>query len=272
MAEVEHRPDARFALVLLDNPRLEAAALRDYMREYVRSQASDFRGVVLDEAKQSCIADCGGLDDLGHAVVEVARRQRSQRLRVRQDRDGLMERPEQVFPFPEVDAGLAADARIHLRDKGGWYLNVVHPSHVGGGQEAGDIADHPSAECRDDVPPLHSCTEQPPRERFNRPEGLAALTGGYCEGFHLQPLARQRPADARAVKPRDVSVGDDGAPPVEIRQFNPQRQQPRLDARLVGMPPQSYVNDFHCGQNARAEGRELFRRCDIREGMTDVLR
>ena len=58
----------------------------------------------------------------------------------------LVEGADQVLAARGVDAGLAADAGIHLGQQGGRDLHEGQAAQRGGGGEAGEVADHAAAE------------------------------------------------------------------------------------------------------------------------------
>ena len=58
----------------------------------------------------------------------------------------LVERSDHVLAERVIDAGLAADRRIHLREQRRRHLHERHPALVDRRGEAGDVADHAAAE------------------------------------------------------------------------------------------------------------------------------
>ena len=58
----------------------------------------------------------------------------------------LVERADQVLAAGMVDAGLAADGRIDLREQRGRHLHERDAALVAGRREPGQIAHHPAAE------------------------------------------------------------------------------------------------------------------------------
>src|SRR5208337_162892 len=71
-----------------------------------------------------------------------------------EDEGRLVECADQVLAVRRIDARLAADAGIDLRQESGGNLNEADPAAQRGGAEAGQVADHPPAERDDDVPPF----------------------------------------------------------------------------------------------------------------------
>ena len=60
-----------------------------------------------------------------------------------------MKRADQVLPERVVDADLAADGAVDLREQGGRHVHQVYPAQVRRGREPDGVADDPAAH-RDD--------------------------------------------------------------------------------------------------------------------------
>ena len=74
---------------------------------------------------------------------------RGERVGIGEHGGGLMKRADEVLAAGMVDAGLAADRRIHLREQRGWNLHERDAALVTGGREAGHVADHAAAQRND---------------------------------------------------------------------------------------------------------------------------
>ena len=72
--------------------------------------------------------------------------QRLQRARVRDHAARLMERADHVLAVRMIDAGLAADGRVDLRQQRRRHLDVVDAALIAGGREAGHVADDAAAQ------------------------------------------------------------------------------------------------------------------------------
>jgi hypothetical protein len=70
---------------------------------------------------------------------------------VADDRDRLVERPDEVLALRQVDAGLAADRRVDLREQRGRHLQHRDPTPVRRRREAREVADDPAADGDDEV-------------------------------------------------------------------------------------------------------------------------
>ena len=99
-----------------------------------------------------------------------------------------MKRPHQVLARAQVDARLAPDRAVHLRQQRRRYLDHLHATQVGGGSKARHISDDAAAEGNDDA----GAVEPTAREL------VIQATGG---GERLRPFAvpdEQRPSGAVA--------------------------------------------------------------------------
>ena len=72
--------------------------------------------------------------------------QRGKRVRVGQDQARRVERPDQVLPFWQVDAGLAAHRAVDLGYKCGGQVDQPHAAEEARRDEAGDVAHHAAAQ------------------------------------------------------------------------------------------------------------------------------
>ena len=61
-----------------------------------------------------------------------------------------MEGADEVLAGEEVDAGLASERGVHLRQQRGGQADVADATHVDGGEEAGDVADDAAAKGEQD--------------------------------------------------------------------------------------------------------------------------
>lgn len=78
--------------------------------------------------------------------MQLARRKRFENADVRENGERLMKAADEVFPYGEIDSGLAADRGVDLREKRGRNLNIRNGPHIDGGEEAAEIAYNASAE------------------------------------------------------------------------------------------------------------------------------
>ena len=71
-----------------------------------------------------------------------------------------MKGADQVLALRQVDAGLAADRGIHLREQARRHLHEAHAAAQNRGGKAGEVAHHAAAEGNHDVAALHAELEQ----------------------------------------------------------------------------------------------------------------
>jgi hypothetical protein len=254
--EVEQRPLALLGLVAGDDPglHLDRAAHRALAEAGV---AGGERGAVdLEPVEERRVAQKPVLHDLAVARAEIAGRQRSQHVDVGEHQRGLVEGADEVLAVPRVDAGLAADGTVDLRQKRRRHLHEAHAAPQYRGREAGEVADHPAAQGDDDVAPLDLRVEQP----FDR---------GHEPTPALRPLARRQRMglgrDAGGVEARDkgaeMRLGDarlgqdgDAGPRQERRDLRARAcQKPRADADVVGA--RAELNPYRVGHRPPVRAR-----------------
>ena len=145
MAEIEQRAVAGLALVAGDDRRLGATRGGDGMFA-CRTARDDVSVVGLQPGEEAGVAEQAVFGHLGIAGAELARRQRVEHGGVGDHQHRLVEGAEQVLALRRVDAGLAADRGIDLRQQRGRHLYEVDAAAQDGCREAGEIADHAAAE------------------------------------------------------------------------------------------------------------------------------
>src|SRR5262249_60297120 len=90
--------------------------------------------------------DAAVLDDLRETGDELATRQRRQRIDVGKDEARLVERADQVLASRVVDARLAADGSIHLRQQRGGEVDDRQATQQRGRGEAAEVTDDAATE------------------------------------------------------------------------------------------------------------------------------
>ena len=150
VAEIEQRAVALLAFVARDDVGLDLARALDGMRQRGGIARQQLRGVRFQPVEELAVDDEPVLDDLGEAGAQLAIGQGAERVGIGEHRGGLMKRADEILAARVVDAGLAADRRIHLREQRGRDLHEGDAALVTGGGEAGHVADHAAAE-RDDA-------------------------------------------------------------------------------------------------------------------------
>jgi hypothetical protein len=87
----------------------------------------------------------------------------------------LVERADHVLAERMIDARLAADRRIDLRQQRRGHLDERHAAHVAGGRETGHVADHAAAECDQRRLAIGTLGEQPVEDQVERFPVLVGL-------------------------------------------------------------------------------------------------
>ena len=99
-----------------------------------------------DPIEQRAARDDAVLDDFVQAGAELAARERGEELRVDDHRRRLVIGADEVLAGGVVDADLAADRAVDLREERRRHLDDRHAAEVRGGGEPGDVADDSAAD------------------------------------------------------------------------------------------------------------------------------
>ena len=142
VAEVQDTAQAALALVLGHHPRLDTAGVRDHRGQRLLLAPHDGAQVATHALEQATVGDHAVLDHLVEAGPELAPRERAEHLRIGEDRKGLVERADQVLAEGMIDAHLAADRAVHLREQRGGYVHEPDAAQIGRRRKADDVADH----------------------------------------------------------------------------------------------------------------------------------
>ncbi len=122
---------------------------------------------------------------------------------VRDHRDRLVECADHVLAERMVDGSLAAHRRIDLREKRGGHLEVRDSPLVRGGREAGDVADHASAQRDEHRPAVGLCAQQGVEQRSSVRQFLCASPSGSAMARHCAPARSSVAASRLLVERRD---------------------------------------------------------------------
>ena len=163
-------------------------------------------------AKNASIAEHAVFGDFGIAGAELARRQRIQHRGIRDHQNRLVKRADQIFSMRRVDAGLAADGGIDLRQQRGRHLHEIDAAAQDRGGKARKVADHAAAERDHEVVALDFCGDQflgDVFEAFIAFRDLALVDDDPRRGDAGVEQRRFGPAQPMR---RNVFVGDDGDP------------------------------------------------------------
>ena len=127
---------------------------------------------------QPPVPDKPGLDDLRQTVQALPGGEGGQKLRVDDHQAGLMEGPQEVFAFGEIDGGFAADAGVHHGEQRGGHLHQGNAPHVNRGQKARDIPHHPAPQRDEAGAPVGALGQ----EFFGQPLDYAPVLGPLPPG------------------------------------------------------------------------------------------
>ena len=147
--EVEDAAQPAFALVFGHDLRLDAARLDDRRQQHVGIFREDLFRVTRDAIEQLAAGDHSVLDHFVEARAELAPRQRLQQQRIDRDDRRLMERADHVLAERVVDADLAADRAVHLRQQRRRHVREGDAAEIGRRCKASGVADDAAAD-RDD--------------------------------------------------------------------------------------------------------------------------
>ena len=213
------------------------------------------RQIAFQLREQPGIVNDAVFDDFGETGAKLAFGQSAQGIEIAQHQTRLVKRAHEIFTGLQIDADLAADGAVHLRQQRRRHLHKRDAAQIRRGDEPGQIADHAAAE-RDD--------EGFAFEPVRREQVVAGLNGFQTFGRFTRRNHNQRRRKAcrgegiesRLGKPSaDVGVGDDGAPRAEFqaRAFAAELvNQTRRNFDRVTAIPQLYGNGAH-GPRIKAE-------------------
>ena len=122
-----------------------------------------------------------------------------------------MKRADQVLALRRIDAGLAADGRIDLGEKGCRHLHHAHAAPEDACGEAGKIADDPAAERNDAIAPLDAEREQPLAQNGENRKALACFARLHHRFAEIEAVLGKARFERIEMKCRDVLVGHDRA-------------------------------------------------------------
>src|SRR5574340_1149945 len=207
MAKIQQRALALFAFVFGDDGRLDFAGARDGVQAGVGIQVEQRLDVRLQPHEEILVADERGLDDFREPGAEFARRQGLEGVDVGDHRERLVKRADHVLAVTVVDAGLAADGGVHLREQRGGHLEIVDAALVAGSGKAGEAADHAAAERDQHGIAAEMMLQERAEDEVQRAPILVVFA---VRQDHVPRLkGRQAAAQPLQVKRRDVIVGDD---------------------------------------------------------------
>ena len=121
-----------------------------------------------------------------------------------QHRQRLMEAADQVLAGDQVDAGLAADGGVHLRQQRGRNLQHRNAAHEDRGQKSGHIVDDAAAECDHDARAIGAVRDHLFRHGFERRQSFVRFAAG-----EEQHIMRSPQVERLALMTPDILGGHD---------------------------------------------------------------
>ena len=200
--------------------------------------------VCFQPGEEGGVAEQAVFGDLGIAGAELASGQRVEQRAIGDHHDRLMEGADQVLALGRINAGLAADRGVDLRQQCGGHLHEVQPAPDAGGCETGEVADNAAAESDDEVAALDTRGDDRLAHRLECGIALGGLAFRHNDARGLDGRRSERGLAGRKMMARDRLVGDER---------NARARPQRLDALYVSLytylngaadwtrPPQQYT-------------------------------
>ena len=117
VAEIQHASRPGLAFVLGDDLRLDAAAVGDDRYQHVGRAREDFADARFEPREEIGVRRRAVLHHFVEPGPELPPRQRREHERIDDHVPRLVERADQVLPERMIDADLAADRAVHLRQQ-----------------------------------------------------------------------------------------------------------------------------------------------------------
>ena len=208
MAVVENRARSAVALVLGHDQRLGGDAPEDHALEHGGVSLDQAGTISLQQVEESFVHGDGVLYNLGEGVPIARDRQRLDRGEVGDHGRGLPEGADRVFRAPAVDAGLAADARVHHGQQRGRHRDQPDAPLPDGGRQACKVADRAPAHGDHAAPAIDLLPLEKRQDVLQLGHGLGALARGDGVDGSLEADPFDRLRHLHRVRP-DIAVSDD---------------------------------------------------------------
>ena len=193
--------------------------------------------IALQPLKKGRVVDQAIFDNFGITGAQFARRKRIQRGGIRQHQTGLVECTDQVLAMGGIDAGLAADRTVDLRQQRCRHLDKADAPAHRGRHIAGQITNYATAKCNQNITAFQPGADDLFHQRFKNRKALGGLTGIDLEGHRLKTGLLQTGLDPFAIKRRNLTVRDNSSPhpPITLDNFASQAgDQIRADENIIG--------------------------------------
>src|SRR5690606_64698 len=169
---------------------------------------------LLQHRDQARIGDHRELDDLAHAILEMAPGEGAEQAAVEQDPARRLEAAEAILAAVEIDAGLDAYRRIDVAHEGGRYLDVRHAAAVARGGKTDHVGQHAAADGDDGlVAAVDGKAVELAQHAHPGFGGLAGFSSRKDEEARRDALLREIGLDACAVMPVHALVDHHEAAP-----------------------------------------------------------
>ena len=122
-----------------------------------------------------------------------------------------MKDADEVLALRRVDAGLAADRTVDLREQRRRDLNEANAATQDAGGKAGKIADDAAAERHDEVAAFETQFQQPLRQRCEIAKAFRRLAGLHHDRTGKEAFRLEAFFERREMVARNVFVGHDTA-------------------------------------------------------------
>jgi hypothetical protein len=171
-------------------------------------RSSDAPSQEFERSEEFCIEGCGDLHDFCKAVCKLHCRKRTQKPRVNEHGNGLMKRPQEIFPRRVVNPDFPSDAAVDLREERRWNLDKPDSAQHRRGDIAGEVSDDAAAQPNNKTVPFHASTEEARLEGKGHGGGLRPFPGRNCQQNRISAEVQQPFEQDPAIPGCDVTVGD----------------------------------------------------------------
>ena len=202
VAEIQNAAQAAFALVGGNHLHLHAHGVGDDAVHGIGLARQHIRAAFGQKSEQLGVPYDPGLENFEQPGAILAFGQGLQRRRVNGHIERLVEAAHQVLTGHQVDAGLAADGRVHLRQQRGGDLNHRDAAHEDGRQEARHVGDDAAAKGNHQAGAVAAAAHHFFGRLFERPEALPVLAAG--QENQLVFFSRKAARQGRALMPPHV--------------------------------------------------------------------
>ena len=208
VAEVQDPAQSPLALVPSHHVGLDPARFGDDRRQRFGRAREDRLAISRDAIEERGARRHPVLDHLVQPGAELAARQRGEHERIDDNRVRLVEGADQVLAQRVVDAHLAADGAVDLREQRGRHVRQRDAAQEARRREARHVANHAAAKGDD----RRRAIGVRPQERVVDPRDGRQLLEALAVGHEDRLDAAERARELRAMEPPHERARDDEAP------------------------------------------------------------